>query len=381
VSTPEHVKRRISWQRVGYGLRYALAFTAGVTVAAVGDVISFSNLRKFASEHTFPIDWGLPVVLDAGIPAFLLLDSMRPSKFFRVCAWVLSAITVVANVAVTPDPSWISRGLHGLAPAVSILWYEAMRHLHDDDKKMDRVRLMRYLVSPVRTVRLRVRMIRWEVTSYSSALALESGILHARAVLVSEYRRQVWRRTRKAVPVILRHQLDTGQLPVELLGGPGWQVAVRAWVIEALDELDPRRHADHTGKERTIRDQIRDDLYGEPRPWDQIWDRRDELVPRGVNRLVFFQSIGPARDHFEQAKRPISGSKLVGLIGGAKGRANAIAAVLKTAIEAGVDQAVAPLDSDPPAKQTGEQSAETNLDRSGPNGLGEDDRVPVGGAS
>jgi hypothetical protein len=143
VSESEHVKRRWSWQRFQYGLRYALALAGGLTVAGVGDYMSFRNLMRYAERHDFNPGWGLPVGLDAGIPALLLLDSLRPSRFLRMAAWALSAGTVVANAAVAPDQSWVARGLHGIMPALAIVWYEAIRRLNRpevDTSKMDRVR-------------------------------------------------------------------------------------------------------------------------------------------------------------------------------------------------------------------------------------------------
>jgi hypothetical protein len=384
VSESEHVKRHWSWQRFQYGLRYALALAGGLTVAGVGDYMSFRNLMRYAERHDFNPGWGLPIGLDAGIPALLLLDSLRPSRFLRMAAWALSAGTVVANAAVTPDQSWIARGLHGIMPALAIIWYEAVRRLNRsaaDESKMDKIRLARWLVSPVRTTRLRVRMIRWEVTSYAEALRLESAILLARAVLVAEYGQRVWKRTRPLVPVILAHQLDTGQLPREMFFETDWTVAVRAWVREVLDDLDPHRGGDPIPDDRSGLDPFLVSDVAEPSPWDQVWDQRDRLVPAGVAPEVFAQAIAVTRHHFEQVGRHMNGETLRGLIGGAKARANAMATVIRTAYQSGPDQAVANLDAATPVRAAVAPRAETSPDPAGPSGRTEDEPAPVGGAS
>ncbi|MGH3375956.1 MAG: DUF2637 domain-containing protein [Actinoallomurus sp.] len=351
---PTQPQRPGRWQRFQYGLRYTLALAGGLTVAGVGDYMSFRNLRRFGEQHDFSPGWGLPVGLDAGIPALLLLDSLRPSRFLRLAAWALSAGTVVANAVVTPDQSWIARGLHGIMPALAITWYEAVRRLNRaeaDGSTMDRVRLLRYLVSPVRTVRLRFRMIRWEVTSYREALRLESAILLARAVLVSEYGARDWRRTRKAVPGILRHQLDTGQMPAELFFGTDWTPAVRTWVRETLEDLSPAHrpvpHEDDWAKADPSRFP---DLKPQD-PWELIWELRDRLVPEGTPPEVFAKAYGLARAHFEEVNRHITVDDMRERLGIRKDRAATLAKAFRTAYES---DRVLMVQMQDPAAQPGE---------------------------
>jgi hypothetical protein len=365
------------WRRT----RYGIAFTLGLAVAAMGYITSFDNLMTYAKKHGFLVAPALPIGLDLGIPALLLLDSLRPSAYLRWSAWGLTAFTVFANAAVTPGGGITSAVLHAVMPAVAVVFFETARHLREDPSRMDRIRFARYAVSPVRTVRLRVRMIRWEVTSYADALRLESAILLARAVLVSEYHQRVWRRTEKLVPVILRHQLDTGQVPHQLFFETDWPAAVRSWVREVLDDLDPHRGTGLLEPERSEPDSILVSDAGAPDPWDLIWDQRDRLVPQGVSGEAFIQAIAIARNHYEQVNRHIGGEKLRGPIFIAKARANTIARVLKTAYESGIDQAVALLDPSPTADDAPEWQAETDPDPDGPAGLTEDVPAPAGGAS
>lgn len=319
--------------------RYALALVLGTAVAGMGYFASFGNLTKYAAEHAFPFPPGLPIGLDFGIPALLLLDSLRPSRFLRWSAWALTAFTVVANAAVTPGHNWVDRGLHAVMPAISIVFFHAARRKPPRDASaMDRIRWTRYLVSPVRTVRLRARMIAWEVTSYRDALALESAILYARAVLVAEYGKRSWSRTRKQVPVILRHELGTGQLPADLLYATDWRGPVRAWVRDTLDELDPERAARLAAAARseTVAGPV-PTVVVQQSPWDRVWDRLDEVVSPSLTRDQAVQAYGLARGHFDQFRQHISGTRLSGLSGLGKPKALAVAQWLKTAYETGLD--------------------------------------------
>jgi hypothetical protein len=366
-----------------YGLRYALALAGGLTVAGVGDYMSFRNLMKYAARHDFNPGWGLPVGLDAGIPALLLLDSLRPSRFLRMAAWALSAGTVVANAAVTPDQSWVARGLHGIMPALAIVWYEAIRRLNRaeaDEAAMDRVRFLRYVVSPVRTVRLRVRMIRWEVTSYAEALHLESAILFARAVLVSEYGQRDWRGTRKAVPVILRHQLDTGQLPAELYAGPDRTVEIRWWVRTILDDLAPERHAVPAEVEQTEADPMAVPAAPARDPWELIWDLRDRLVPEGIAPEVFGKAYGLARAHFGEVGRHIRVDDMRDGLGIRKDRAGVLAKLFRTAYESGPVLMLQERDPEPRPGEVAEERDGTAAEPYGPTGPYDTPFVPAGGA-
>lgn len=221
-------------------IAYATALALGLGVAAMGYAGSFTHLQEYGATHGFPFRGAaLPIGLDLGIPALLLLDWLNRSLFLRVGAWSLALWTVFANGAVA-DGSLTGRLLHATMPAVAIVIVEAARHLRDDPTQMDRIRWSRYLVAPVRTVRIRARMIAWEVTSYTEALRLESAVLYAQAMLTAELGGKSWRQTRKRVPVVLLHSLRTWQMPAGLAYATDWEAAVRDWIRGTLDELNPQ---------------------------------------------------------------------------------------------------------------------------------------------
>lgn len=311
---------------------YGLALTLGLAVAAAGYISSFDNLATYASGHGFPKGWLLPVGLDLGIPALLILDWLRPSLFLRATAWALAGGTVLANAAVAGG-TWTDRALHAVMPAVAILIVEAGRHLQDDPSRMDKIRLSRWLLSPIRTARLKRRMVLWEVTSYDEALKRESAILHARTVLQSAYRTGSWRETRKLVPATLKHQIATGQMPFSVLLGSDLQTSVRDWVYDTLTSIAATPPPVTTIRAETDADQADDSIEGEQDPWVTIWVTRDSLIPDGIPASVFDAAIGYAQRTYEQVgKLPTVGDFRTEL-----GIAQARAAAIRKAIGSALD--------------------------------------------
>lgn len=329
-------------------LRFGIAVSLGTIVAGVGYYSSFNNLKRYAAEHGFSFPAGLPIGMDLGIPALLLLDSLRPNRFLRWSAWAITAATIAGNAAVTPGHDILSAGLHAILPLIAVVFFEAARRFKRAEdpaeiarkaaRKLDRIRWSRYLVRPVRTVRLRARMVAWETTSYKTALQLESAILYARTVLAYEYGQRSWAATRNLVPIILVHQLDTGQLPERMLYETDWQAAVRAWVLATLNELDPSRVPEPEPEHQCpVVFESGPEPLPERDPWDRLWDRLDQLTPEGIDPGYMTLAYALARQHFDQFRRPISGSKLAGLPGLGKPKALLIAEALKTGYETVTD--------------------------------------------
>jgi hypothetical protein len=329
-------------------LRFGIAVTLGSVVAGVGYYASFNNLRRYAAEHGFSFPAGLPIGMDLGIPALLLLDSLRPNRFLRWSAWTITAATIAGNAAVTPGHDMLSAGLHAILPLIAVVFFEAARRFKRAEdpaeiarkaaRKLDRIRWSRYLVAPVRTVRLRARMVAWEMGSYRDALKLESAILYARTVLCAAYGERSWRSTRKLIPISLKHQLDTGQLPDRMLYETDLQGAVREWVLATLDELAPEL-ADPTPEPETFTPVFEPVSAAVERdPWDQVWDRLDHLPPDGLTADQIAIGFALARRNFEQVGKHIAGNRLAGLLGIAKPRGIRLAEALKTGYETGGDR-------------------------------------------
>jgi hypothetical protein len=327
---------------------------------------SYSNLAAYGHTIGFHFGPAVPIALDVGIPSFLILDSLRPTVLLRGVAWTLAAFTVFANGAAGHGDA-MSRIVHMMMPAVPILIFEGIRHLGQDETRMEKVRLSRYLVSPVGTARLRVRMIRWEVTSYREALRVESAVLTARSVLVSEYRQESWRRTRGLVPAELRNHLHNGELPMERFFGPDWRLQVREWVCGVLDELDPHRMDRPAEQDQSELDLEPDSDLAEIDPWDRVWDQRDQFVSDRLPRDVVMFAIAAARDYHEQVNRHISGEDLRRKLSIAKTRANTLAALIRRTYESAADHGDPIVDSPPRGRAV---SSDPSGPASDPTGLG-----------
>jgi hypothetical protein len=351
------MKLRIPAPRItDRGLAYTLALLLGAAVWLMGQLSSFTNLSQYAADHGFPAGYALPIGLDAAIPALLILDWLRPSPFLRGAAWTLALSTVLANGSVAHG-DYRDRLLHALMPALAIIIVEAARHIRGSSTRMDRIRLSRWLLSPIRTFRLWRRMVLWEITSYAEALGRESAILHARTLLAAHYGKPSWRRTRREVPLTLRHMLATGQIPESVLTSPDVQTAVRDWVSEMLHESTLQAPAVLTEIAGTDEDQTQDPEPENDDPWDLIWDLQDSLRPRGVSEDVFAAAIGIARRQFEQVGTQITNEDLRVRLKIAKPQANAIGKVLRSSFESPSDLQDRTQDS-PPAEPAAPEAVE-----------------------
>jgi hypothetical protein len=315
-----------------YWAGYGLALALGLCVAAAGYISSFNNLATYASGHGFAWGWLLPVGLDLGIPALLILDWLQPSLFLRTVAWALSAGTVLANGAVAGG-GLTDRALHAVMPAVAILIIEAGRHLQDDPSRMDKIRLSRWLLSPVRTGRLKRRMVLWEITSYDDALKRESAILHARTVLAAVYGHRYWWATRRDVPATLLHQIGTGQLPTSVLFSSDLQTAVRDWVHQALADIAAAPSPVTPIVTTTGHDCDHDCDGAEQDPWVTLRVTQYSIRPEDVPADIFAAAIGLAEHHFSQVGKLPTVEYYRTTLGTAQARAAAIRKAIQYGFE------------------------------------------------
>jgi hypothetical protein len=226
----------------------AAAFFFGIVVTVAGWATNFLSVSDYAKNHGFVIPQALPIGLDLAIPTLLVIDYLATVKganaaFLRWSAWALTGFTVYAG-AVSANGGhkgidWNSTILHGVMPAVSVVFVEAARWFRmwldglTDGTHTDRIPIARWICAPVRTARMRRRMVLWNEHSYPMAVVREAALLYARALLEGEGRS--WRTT----PVSLRHQIRTGQVPSDVVramraavenGDESWQPAVEEWV-------------------------------------------------------------------------------------------------------------------------------------------------------
>lgn len=176
----------------------------GVLIAAIGFAGSYAAVRKLAVEQKFG-EFALifPIGLDAGIVVLLGLDLLlswlrMPFPLLRHMAWLLTGATIWFNASVAwPDP--VGTGMHAVIPLLFVIVVEAARHAIGigaeitADKRIEPVRLARWLLAPVSTFRLWRRMKLWELRSYDEALRLERERVEYRARLQADHGWVKWR--------------------------------------------------------------------------------------------------------------------------------------------------------------------------------------------
>jgi Protein of unknown function (DUF2637) len=249
--------------------RQALALAVTVVIAgmAMGFLSSFTTLYKAAEQHAWVFPWLLPLSVDSGILAYVVLDHLAVtlgsrSRWLHLAAWALAAFTVWANAAVSPSDGMVWRVIHAAMPALWVLGVEALRftwkRLHEDpDAKPAGIPAGRYLAAPLATPRMRRRMWLANETSYPRAVAMEDARLHARDLI----RAAAEGDSAPAVPAALRRAVRSGRLPAAVVsavdsgmtfgGASQWEPAVATWVTSSLT-LSERLSAQLQGARRDI---------------------------------------------------------------------------------------------------------------------------------
>lgn len=236
-----------------------------VGLAAFGFAMSFQTIMEYTHAQGLPPSpfsvpageepeigdyWVWPLFADVFVALLLFLDWLftrlgRDGKLFRLAAFVASGYVVMLNISAHAEADGPARFLQAMAPVVWVVAVEAVRLLVADRVRtesgsaMDRVRVVRWVMFPVETARIRRRMVRWEITNYSAALARESAILTARSVARAELDRLGMGRSLRRLPDDVKRQLRTGLLPAKVSTsveraqvdtGHDWQATVKQWI-------------------------------------------------------------------------------------------------------------------------------------------------------
>lgn len=183
--------------------RAVIATTIAVgLIGVIGFANSFARVATAAHPSFGLMSPTVPLGIDLSIAAFSAIDivlarlDMRP-RWVRVIPWGLTAVTIYLNVA--GQPSWFDRVAHGVFPALWVIAVEIGAHVIRTraglaaGTRMDRIRISRWLLAPVRTASLWRRMILWEIRSYPSALARERARVLALTGLQDAYGHLAWR--------------------------------------------------------------------------------------------------------------------------------------------------------------------------------------------
>ncbi|MFD3422041.1 DUF2637 domain-containing protein [Streptomyces decoyicus] len=196
------------------GRRVQLTFThrvlitvvvlGALTVAGIGFAGSYSAVSDLAARQGFGAyaPW-FPIGVDVSILMLLSLDVLldwlgMTLVLLRYAAWLLSGATIVFN-AMAAYPSVLGMSMHATIPIAFLAAVEAARRAISriaglsDDRRMDGVRAVRWLLAPLSTALLWRRMKLYELRSYRAVIKLEQERLVYRARLKSRFGRG-WRR-------------------------------------------------------------------------------------------------------------------------------------------------------------------------------------------
>ncbi|MFJ4988724.1 DUF2637 domain-containing protein [Streptomyces sp. NPDC088732] len=196
------------WERFGA----ALTALGGAAVGGLGFYASFDAVSAKAAQWGFDEPWVLPTAIDSAIPvftlAYLFLIRMDMTlAWVRFVAWGLSLITCALNVA-SGESLW-AKVAHG---SMSLLWVgvsEIAAHIYavrigaatGRRRRLDKVRMARWLLAPGSTFAMWRRMKLWELASYDDVLQLEQERLVYEAQLRGKFGR-AWRRKAPVASVL-----------------------------------------------------------------------------------------------------------------------------------------------------------------------------------
>ena len=238
--------------RLTRGQRNALRFAVAVVLAgmAMGFLSSFTTLYGAASAHEWTFPALLPLGVDSGILAYVVLDHLavtlgERSRWLHAVAWALAAFTVWANAAVSPADGSVWRIIHAAMPALWVLGVEALRFTWRALRRVpaarpDRIPAGRWLASPATAALLWRRKHLLGIASWPLLLVTEDARLHCADVVTAAR----VKRPDLPVPLTVRRATRSGRFPADVsdairrsLGYGGatvWEPALEAWLASRL---------------------------------------------------------------------------------------------------------------------------------------------------
>lgn len=194
----------LSVESLGAGWQRAIRWI-GAAVAAlglIGVVLSFHKVREAVEPSFGSSAWLVPLGIDLGIAVFTGLDllmarlNMR-TRWLRFIPWALVAVTVYLNVS--GETEMVGQVAHAAMPLLWVVAVEAAAHVVkvqaglDDTEAMDRIRVSRWILAPISTVRLWRSMVLWEIRSYPQALVRRQDSMLAVGDMQDRWGPLAWR--------------------------------------------------------------------------------------------------------------------------------------------------------------------------------------------
>jgi len=177
-------------------------------LAGLGAVVSFASVETAVRPYLGELAWTVPVGVDAGIFVFTVIDLVMlrlglRTRWGRLVPWAFIAATIYLNVAT--ETVLLGRVAHGVLPILWVLAVEyaalairALGGLDDGTKpggvrRIDRVRLSRFVLAPWPTLRLWRRMRLWEIVDLGEGRRRDRAQDLARAALQDTFGPLAWR--------------------------------------------------------------------------------------------------------------------------------------------------------------------------------------------
>jgi Protein of unknown function (DUF2637) len=172
-----------------------VAAAAGI-LGVIGFVVSFERVSTAAWPSFGRLAPAVPVGVDLGILVFsaagvLLAWLDMPARWLRLVPVALTGATIALNVSGERDLFGVVA--HAVLPGLWVLAVAVAEHVvrHrlalDTGRRMDAVRVSRWLLAPLSTWGLWRRMVLWECRSYPDAIGRERLRLLAVAALRDTY--------------------------------------------------------------------------------------------------------------------------------------------------------------------------------------------------
>lgn len=241
-----------SHAKLGNSDKWWLSAAISFAVAGMltGFWFSFTNLTTAARAHGWTTPYLLPLMIDLGIPTYVIIDHLIvrlgwKSRLPRLAAWGFAALTISLNGAAVTGASLLWRVVAAAAPAAWVLGIEVLRLIwralrKDPSSRPGRIPAGRWLASPGPTFLLWRRMHLLGVTSWPLMTALEDARLYAADVVTAAR----IRRPGLPVPLTVARAIRSGRFPGDVaervrtaLGYGGsslWEPAVNEWLASRL---------------------------------------------------------------------------------------------------------------------------------------------------
>lgn len=251
VNTPAHAKTTFLDRLTG-GQHTMLRFAIGFVIVDMcgGFWLSYQNLSQAAAHHGWHTPWALPLIIDAGIPTYIIIDYLLValgcrSWLARSIAWLFALLTVYLNGAVTPATSLQWRVAAMAAPSAWVLGIEVIRLLwrvlaKGEVARREGIPVERWLANPFTAAMLARRKALLGVGPWALMNAIEDARVFLRDAVAAVRRK----RPDLPVPLSVSRAMRTGRFPGEVRaaieqgvkdgGAAHWEPVTAGWLTSRM---------------------------------------------------------------------------------------------------------------------------------------------------